>query len=366
MKILMINPILYTSESSPVKKVSSIKDTMIYNLCIAFKNAGHDIVLIAAEDFKPTNIEDYDFEIKFLRTKFKKIFKPHCLPFLGGLGKYLKSNKFDLIITSEVFSINSLYLSIKYKKNTLVWHELAKHNNIMKKIPSKIWYNIIARLFFRKTRVVARSINSQEFIKRYCDNVSEKYIDHGVDLKKFIYSEQKDKYFVVLSQLINRKRIDGIINAFCKLNNKNYRLIIIGDGEEKEKLIELSKKNNMTDNIEFKGHLSHKDVIPILRFAMAMLVNTEKDNNMVSIVESIALCTPVVTTNVPYNSVYIKNNNLGIVVKDSIKSEDLQNVIIKNKDFVKNCKIYRNKISNKEKVKQFINEYNIMKNGIIL
>ena len=44
-----------------------------------------------------------------------------------------------------------------------------------------------------------------------------------------------------------------------------------------------------------------------------MLVYTEKDNNMVSIVESLALATPVITTDVPYNASYIKAEKLGIV-----------------------------------------------------
>ena len=44
--------------------------------------------------------------------------------------------------------------------------------------------------------------------------------------------------------------------------------------------------------------------------------STEKDNNMVSVVESIAVGTPVLTTSVPYNSYYIRRENLGIVQDD--------------------------------------------------
>ena len=35
-KILIINPILYTAETNRIPKVSSIKDTMIYALCMGF------------------------------------------------------------------------------------------------------------------------------------------------------------------------------------------------------------------------------------------------------------------------------------------------------------------------------------------
>ncbi len=360
MKILIVNPIIYTSEKSPVKKVKSIKDSMIYNLSLAFKKCGHEVVLVAADDYMPIEKEDYDVNIIFLKTRFKKIFKPNCIPLLCGLKKYLKRNKFDMIISSEVFSINSLYLSIKHKNNTVIWHELAKHNNIMKKIPSKIWYNCIAKIFFKNTRIIPRSKNAYDFISKYCNNVSKDFIDHGVDLEKFKFCEEKEKYFVVLSQLIKRKRIDGIIEAFYNLNNKDYKLFIIGDGEEKQNLEYLIKKYNIEDRVIFKGFMKHEDAMPIVASATAMLINTEKDNNMVSVVESIALGTPIVITNIPYNSFYIKNNKLGIVTQ-KIEKDDLLNIIEKNKEYVENCKEYRNKISNEYHVEQFMQEYKLLK-----
>ena len=48
MRILILNPILYTAENNTIPTVSSIKDTMIYNLCLGFKQLGHDITLAAA------------------------------------------------------------------------------------------------------------------------------------------------------------------------------------------------------------------------------------------------------------------------------------------------------------------------------
>ncbi|MFR0922134.1 MAG: glycosyltransferase family 4 protein [Clostridia bacterium] len=358
MKVLIVNPILYTSEKSPVKKVQSIKDTMIYNLCLAFKKQNHEVTLVAADDFKPTNEENYEFNVIFLKTRFKHIFKPHCFPFLKRLGKVLRDKEFDLIISSEVFSINSLYLSLKYKKKTIIWHELAKHNNMMKKIPSKLWYNIIARFLFKNTRIVARSRKAYDFISTYCNNVSTTFIDHGVDLNKFDYNEQKKDYFIVLSQLIKRKRVDGIIKAFKAFINdfKHYKLIIVGDGIELENLKRIVKKNGIDKEVIFKGFLSHEESIPLLASAKAMLINTEKDNNMVSVVESIAVGTPIVLTKIPYNSDYIEKNKLGVVT-DYITSEDLKKIVNNNQLYIKNCKKYRLKISNEYHVKQFIQEY---------
>lgn len=365
MKIVVINPILYTCETAYIKKVKSIKDSMIYHLCLEMKRQGNDPILIAAEDYKPIQEETYDFKIIFLKTKYHKIFKPNCFPLMKNLNKTLKKEcgNFDFIISSEVFMMSSLLVSIKYKKKTIIWHELAKHNNIMKKIPSKIWYNVIARIFFYNTRIVARSKNAQDFIKRYCNNVSKQYIDHGVDLNEFVPSIEKQNQFVVVSQLIYRKHIDEIIKTFSefiKKTKQNYKLIIVGTGEQKKQLEEISKQENINDRILFTGQLSHEEIVPILGKSKALVISTEKDNSMLSIVESIATATPILTTDIPFNCDYIRKNKLGIVVK-KIKVEDFEKIIENNSYYVQNCCKYRENVSNEYHVVQFLREMNSIK-----
>lgn len=362
MKILVVNPILYTSETSEVKKINTIKDTMIYNICLAFSKAGHNPVLVAASDYKPAQQEKYDFEVIFFDTKLKKIFKPNCFPLLSGLKRYMKkeSAKYDLIISSEVFSMSSLYMSVWQKKKTIIWHELAKHNNILKKIPSIIWYNIIARICFKNTRIIPRSKNAYDFISKYCNNVSKEYIDHGVNLEEFnLTTDKRKKQFVVLSQLIKRKRIDGIIDVFAdfvkKIDNE-YVLYIIGIGDEEKKLKEKAKAYGLEEKIIFTGFMTHEEMKPILGTSQAMIINTQKDNNMVSIVEALALGTPIITTDIPYNVDYIKRYKLG-VVKEKLSYNDLKEVVDNNLLYVNNCINYREKISNEYHVKQFIQEY---------
>lgn len=355
MKILIVNPIIYTSETSKIKKANTIKDTMIYDLCLAFLAEGHDVELIACNEFKPEIDEKYPFKVTWLNAKIKKICKPNVLPYCPDIKKVIKNNKYDLIITSEVFSLNSLILAVKTKNNLVVWHELAKHNNIMKKIPSKIWYGIIARIFFRNVLVVPRSAEAKNFISQYCNRVSDKIIDHGVNLEKFTFCEDKENYFVVSSQLIERKRINKIIEKFWEYTKKydeNSKLIIIGDGEEKERLVKQVENYNIKNNVIFTGRLNHDRLISYLMKAKAMLVYTRKDNNMISIVESIAVGTPVVTTSVPYNSSYIIKYSLGIV-NDNWDAQDLSK-IANNDEYIKNCMKYRSKLSTVNKVREFL------------
>ncbi len=362
MRVLVINPIMYTSETKHIPKVKSVKDSMIYDLCLSFHKLGHEVVLCAGEPYKPCVEEKYPFEIIWAKCVIPKVFLPHRFPVMTEVRRYIKKNigYIDLIISGEVFSLNSLFAYRLAPDKLIVWHELAKHNALFKKIPSKVWYNVVTKLFMKNVRVVARSKEARVFISRYCNNVERLTIDHGVNLDKFNASVEKDNKFVVCSQLIPRKRIDGIIQKFAEYLNKydsTAVLYIIGSGTLDDVLKELVKQLKIESNVIFTGKMNHEEIQPILSRAKALLVNTVKDNNMISIVESIAVGTPIVTTDVPLNSEYIIASKLGIA-KPEWDECDLNEISINNPVYVENCMRYREKLSTEHKVKQFIEAFN--------
>lgn len=357
MNILVVNPIVYTSETKQIKRAKTIKDSMIYDLCLAFYKKGHRVTLYVAEPFKPYASEEYPFRVLWGKCIAKKIFMPHCFPFMPELKKYIRRNseKLDLIICSEVFSMSSLMAVTEAPKKVIIWHELAKHNAILKKLPSRFWYNIIAKIFMGKVEVVPRSKEAKKFISQYCKNTQDIIIDHGVNLAKFIPAEQKTNSFVVCSQLIPRKRIGDIIDRFAKFvcdSNRKYILYIIGEGELYTELKNQVKKLKIEEKVVFTGKLQHNTLLPYLAEAQALLVNTIKDNNMISIVESIAVGTPVITTEIPLNAAYIKSEQLGIV-KNDWDEKDLEEVVNNHIFYRENCLNYRECLSTQERVRQF-------------
>lgn len=361
MKILIVNPIIYTSETKNISRAKSIKDTMIYDLCLAFLQNGDEVTLATAEDFKPTQTEEYPFEVIWMKTRLKSICPVNSLPYCPEIKRIAKSTAFDCIITSEVFSLNSLMLSMHSRKNLIVWHELGKHNKIFHGIASRFWYGVIARLCFKNTLIVSRSPQAKKFISQYCRNVSDIIIDHGVNLDKFTFTADKGNYFAVSSQLIKRKRIDKILAAFAdylKKYDTTAKLYIMGDGDEKQNLENEVKRLNICDSVIFTGRLMHNELEKRLAHAMAMLVYTEKDNNMISIVESIAVGTPVLTTTVPYNASYITEYGLGIA-DDNWNCDTLKEIT--DKKYIEACEKYREKISTKSKVELFYKAFDELK-----
>ena len=80
MKVLIVNPIMYTNETDNIKKVRTLKDTLMYNVCLGFLANGVEPTLIASADFKPIINETYTFNILFFKTRFHSTY---VIIFLG-------------------------------------------------------------------------------------------------------------------------------------------------------------------------------------------------------------------------------------------------------------------------------------------
>lgn len=350
-RILIINPILYTSETNQIPRVQSIKDTMIYTLCLGFLKNRQQVTLVAARDYRPEKEETYDFPVVWMDTVMRRVFQPRCFPYMPKLRGYLrKHTEYDYIISSEMFATWSYTVSRVCPGKAVIWHELAKHNNMLHQMPSRLWYGLVARFLMRKVVVIPRSKAAADFIGHFSGNVSGTVIDHGVDIEKIVpvQASSRKSQFVAVSQLIGRKRIDRTIDSFARFWNKGhqeYRLYIIGRGELERELKAQVKRLGMEENIIFYGQLTHDKLLPLVAQSKALLVSTEKDNNMVSIVESIAAGTPVVTTPVPYNAYYIRKEKLGIV-KAGWNEETLQEICADYAMYAQNCVRYREKLSN--------------------
>lgn len=350
MNVLIINLILFTPDNGVIPQNKSIKDTMIHALCKGFLKGGHSVTLVASEEYRPIENESYEFDIVYMRSGLKKIFKPAFLPYPVGLARFLRerAGEFDVVVSSECFSMGSLVAASILPKKLVIWQEQIAHQRKFFKLPSKIWYNLICKLYFGKGEVVAcRSERAQSFTSSYLKNVSRTIIEHGVDGEKFNRDLHKKDYVITSSQLIKRKNIDHIIRMFSKFigdkKYEHYKLIIAGRGEEEESLRTLVTSLGVVDSIEFVGYLPQVELSKLIGGAKAFLIASTQDLNMVSVPECVVCCTPILMTSVPSSSSYIKAFGLGIV-KDKWTEHDLREIIENSEVYVDRCNAYRDRL----------------------
>lgn len=333
MKILIINCILSTAEHGIIKRKESISDCMISNFARGFIELGHQVTLLASAEFMPTGKdEQLPFDVIYFPSRLPQVFKPSLLPWPRGMRQWLEQHAggYDLVITSEAFQIPSLIASRVCHSRLIIWQEMDRHQRLLFKLPSRLWHNTVVRLLMRDVTVVPRSEPAREFIGRYSRRVSDVTVDHGTDARVLYPGKEHDKSFIVVSQLVKRKNVNSIIAKFARLvarkEYQDYHLDIIGDGDQASELEQQAATMGIGNNVTFHGFLSHARLAGRLRRALALLVDTSSDLNMVTIAEAITSGTPVVTNTKPSTARFIQENGLGIV-RDGWDENDLIQVI---------------------------------------
>lgn len=354
MNILIINPILITppEHGKAIPKPKTIKHTLIYNFCLGFLHNGHQITLAASEEYKPTEDQSFDFNILFFKNSIKSVITnfPNGFPHMSGLHAFLRKNhdKFDIIISSEAFSFNSLIASLICLKKLIIWQEVGQHAPTFHRIPSKIWHNIIVRTLYRNVLIVPRSETARGFIGRYANRVSTTIVDHGINIDNFSFCAEKEKYFIVVAQLIKRKNINLTIRKFKEFDDRyggGYKLYIAGHGEEEHNLLHLISSLNLDHKVFLTGFLNRIELSNLLHKASCFLTDTSREFNAVSILETIAAGTPIITNTNTYAASYIQSKQLGIV-RDDWGADDIHNLLQNHTIYIENCRTYRDKLSN--------------------
>lgn len=195
------------------------------------------------------------------------------LIFIGGFVNTLKIDNKDTYLICDYQNLSNAYgmlLASKIKgiKSTLIVMDLPEYlvsNKLLQKIYMKTYK--LANSYILLTKYMNDKVNKDN--KPYV--VIEGLADSNTKLEHIDkYENTINKKVVMYAGSINKKYgIDNLIEGFIKANIKDSELWIYGDGDYKEELIDICKKNN---NVIYKGIVSNKEIIEEEKNA-SLLVN---------------------------------------------------------------------------------------------
>jgi glycosyltransferase involved in cell wall biosynthesis len=289
------------------------------------------------KEFNDYNIEVIDF------TKIKLL---QHLPKFG----FLKSRISYVIIF--IFSFFILYKKIKsLKPDILMCH-------LMTSVPIILFnlFNFESKLilrisgypklnFFRKIlwklsnkkidKVFCPSNTVMNLIKKYKifdNNIVYFLPDPVLDIKKInklkteVVSEEflKKKSFILsIGRLTYQKNFSLLLDAFSQISKKisGINLVIIGDGEDKEKLLLKAKGLNIDKNVFFLGY--KKNVFKyIVKSDVFILTSLWEDPGFV-LIEAAYCNVPIISSNCPTSTEEILEYGKGGILYQNNNSEDL-------------------------------------------
>ena len=138
--------------------------------------------------------------------------------------------------------------------------------------------------------VIYNSLNvkQQEQFYEKLDNLS---VDNLLD-----YHFDKTKTNIVfVGRLTKVKKIDLIFEALAKLGNRNYKLIIIGNGPEETHLKQAVKKLNLISMVTFMGEIHDESILSWLIYNSDICISP--GNVGLTAMHSLVYGTPVITNN---------------------------------------------------------------------
>ncbi len=140
-------------------------------------------------------------------------------------------------------------------------------------------------------------------------------LPHAIDLDKFEINDPGDCEYacIYVGQLIERKRVDIIIQAFAKVIQTlpNEKLCIIGEGPEEDDLKMLTRALGIESKIDFMG--MRYDVHSQMKKAKIIVIASNMEGFPFSLVEGICCGLVPVSSNVGTIAEHIKHDHDGIL-----------------------------------------------------
>ncbi|MFH0820025.1 MAG: glycosyltransferase family 4 protein [bacterium] len=243
-------------------------------------------------------------------------------------------------------------LKFKVKSRDEKFENLEDFQKI--KVSSKIgWLKKIERKVCQKAEaVIVPSYYLKKIVASWgVDEKKIKVVYNAIEIPVPLVSKNQAKEQVKLNgdlivsagRLVKWKGFEALIEIMPRLLavNPNFKLIIIGDGPEKENLkSQISRLSSalpqanggqvnlkLQEKVILTGKLSQPEVICYLKAADTFVLNSGYEGLSHLLLEAMAVGAPIIATNIGGNPELIKHNDNGFLVEYNNKEELLDAII---------------------------------------
>lgn len=298
------------------------------------------------------------------RIKYNYFLKQRRKSFKKNITDYVKNKKYDILIDfynklpveiADNRMISWLHLSLKGMKIK----QKEKDAEKFKKIKKIVVINDDMKKEFKE--YFPESLNKAERIYNLFDikEINNKSIDDTL-LIEDEKNKLKEKYIVACCRLDRQKDLETLINAFSNLKRKEKikeKLYIIGDGDKRTELENLSKKLDMSEDIIFLG--TQKNPYIWMKNAEFFVHSSHKEGFGMVLVEAMITNGLVISSDCPVGPREIlEDGKSGILVKPQDINE-MEKALL---EALRNKKIQDEKRKNSlERIESFSLENNYKK-----
>ncbi|RNC86049.1 MAG: glycosyltransferase family 4 protein [Balneola sp.] len=282
MKVALVHDVLFGKGGA---------ERVFLDFCEAYPNADIFTSVYLPEktypEFKKYRIRT-SFVDRFIRSE--RLFKLFFFPFVILSMSRINLKDYDLILVSTThcakypkMSDNSVKIFYCYTPFRLAWrpdsYSMGMSNYFINKLKFFI-VQILKRIDFahaqKANMFIAMTKETRERIRKaYKFDKEIPILEPSINIGKFSVSETEGNYYLLVSRFEPYKKVDLAINAF---NKSRKKLIIVGNGTQKEYL-----KSIANSNIEFKEGVSDRELIELYSNCKAFIFPQYEDYGLTPI-----------------------------------------------------------------------------------
>lgn len=293
--------------------------TSVYNLREALKKLGHTVYIVTVNDSIIKH--EYDEKEKVLRIPGIPIgIYDYRLSEIYPIStvKMIKKWNLDVIHSHTEFGVG-IFARILAKKFKIplvhTYHTLYEDythyitHNHFDKLSKKIVKDL-TKVYCVKTAketIVPTDKIYKLFKEKYMITKNVSVIPSGIDIERFFeenveqdkveqikekYGITKDDFTIIfVGRLAQEKNIEFLLNAQQKLIEKrinNIKLLIVGDGPDKENYINITRKLNIFDKVIFTGKIEQDKIQYYYQCADAFVTASNSETQGLTVIEAMA------------------------------------------------------------------------------
>lgn len=225
----------------------------------------------------------------------------------------INKKKPDYLIIHLMTSL-PIFLSIFFNKKTRIILRISGLPKI--NIFRYFFWKIFSKKLYKVTCPTLKTYHYLIKQKIFGEDQLEVLYDPIIDVSTFVKQKNdllnldilKNKKFIVgIGRLTKQKNFTLLINFFEKIKNKDFNLVILGIGEDKEKLVKMSKDFDIIDRVHFLDYQSN--VFKFLVNAECFILTSLWEDPGFVIVEAGISNTSIISSDCPNGPKEIIGNN---------------------------------------------------------
>ncbi len=304
-----------------VKKGYDVTILSLYNLCKPAYSISPEVKIEYLTDVKP-NREEFSSAVKS-KNPFKILKEGfYALKVLRlkktALIKRIKQINDGIIISTrnEHSVLLSKYGNEMVLKIAQLHHDHCFNKALLSDIKNRYenidYFTLLTDLLTQEIKELISPVNS----KTRCVTM-ENFLDKcefSVDLSK------KEKSVVAVGRLHSVKGFERLLKIWKKAteNHSDWKLHIVGGGEEEQKLIDLANNLKISDSVIFTGALPHDEVLDVMERSSVYTMTSYSEGFPFVLIEAMSCGLPVVAFDVRVGPRAIINDGVnGILVEDN-------------------------------------------------